>query len=156
MSYDTETRDHSNTLTGFAWKLREKSLKREKENKMSQRTIQVKKDELLKALIENKKSHAEAYDEAAAKWAIDMANAATSLGANPTNDKLIAELTACYRAKPAEYISDYDNAIKQMEMEQRDLIELEQSEFNQLVCDQWDWSRNFASNVYTSATIRKK
>lgn len=160
MNRDPEILDHSDILTDFAWKLREESLEREREkereNKMAQRTVQVKKEELLKALLENKKTHAEAYEEAAKKWASDMTAAAEALSKDPTQDKLIAELTACYRNKPVEYISDYDNAIKQMEMEQRDLIELEQSEFNQLVCDHWDWSRNFAANVYTSASIRKK
>lgn len=123
---------------------------------MSQRTVQIKKSELLKTLLENKKSHLEAFDEASKEWASDMESAVTALSKNPTDETLISSLTRKAASKPVEYSEHYDSAIKQMEMEQRDMIELDLTEFNQLCCDEWSWSRNFASNVYTSATIRKK
>lgn len=123
---------------------------------MSQRNVQVSKRHLLEKLIENKAKHVETYTEAVEGWTKDIQASAAAVKDAPFDDDLF---TVFYRkrvAKPVSYEEQYDTAIMQMEMEIREVLELDLTEFQQLVCDNWTWSRNFASNEYTSPILSKR
>lgn len=114
------------------------------------RTVKVKKSDLLETLRKNKAEHVEAFDLAYKAWVTDMTVAVDKLNGAPINDELLKKVTSVWQNKPKTYADSYVSAIKQMEMEIRDEIDLELHEFDELVCDQWDWQRNFTSNTYSS------
>lgn len=118
-----------------------------------QRTVKLKKDDLLTKIKQNKADHVEAYNDASKTWAEDMKKMSTALAKDPTNEKTLEELSIVWRSKPKSYEEEYDLAIAQMEMEIRTEIDLSLQEFNQLVCDKWSWMNHFASNVYSSASL---
>lgn len=103
------------------------------------RTVKVKKSNLLETLQKNKADHVEAFALAYADWVKDMTAAVSNLNASPLNEELLKKVITVSQNKPKTYVDSYVSAIKQMEMEIRDEIDLELEEFDQLVCDQWDW-----------------
>lgn len=112
----------------------------------------MRKETLLQKLEENRKLHIEAFNEATQIWMGDLNNAVAELAKAPCNEGLIRKVQNVWSSKPVSYEESYDNAIMQMAMEIRDEIELDQHEFNQLVCDNWDWSRALLSNAYSAQT----
>jgi hypothetical protein len=120
---------------------------------MNDRTVKLKKDDLLSKLKQNKADHVEAFEEASKKWADDMKQASINIARTPTDEDALEKLSSVWRSKPKSYEEEYDLAIAQMDMEIRTEIELSLHEFNQLVCDKWSWMTHFASNVYSSASM---
>lgn len=114
------------------------------------RMVEVLTQSLREAITANRAKHEAAYNTASAEWAADMGKAADALQANPTDKALVNALIACNNGKPSQYLDEYDKAAKQLEYEQRTTLELDQQEFNALVCDEWSWTRQFTANVYTS------
>jgi len=45
---------------------------------------------------------------------------------------------------PTDYTQEYDNALAQLDWEVDDEVELDDTDFNQLVLNQWVWARQFA------------
>jgi len=121
-----------------------------------ERTLKIKKDELLAKLKQNKEYHVEAFEEASKKWADDMKQASIDIAKTPTDEDALEKLSSVWRAKPKSYEEEYDLAIAQMDMEIRTEIELSIHEFNQLVCDKWSWMAHFTSNVYSASTLALK
>lgn len=48
---------------------------------------------------------------------------------------------------PQSYESSYKKAIRMLELSIEDVIEVEEDVFNQLVEDEWAWSRNFSATM---------
>ena len=123
---------------------------------MAQRTVQLSKTKLIEKLIANRAKHIETFVEATEEWGKDVEAAVVALKADPFNDDVFNVFYKKRAAKPVSYEDQYDTAIAQMDMEIREVLELDLTEFQQLVCDDWNWSANFASNVYTSPILSKK
>ena len=121
---------------------------------MSERTVRMKKTDLLAKLQENLKDHKQAFEEASKEWALDMAKASKDLTVDPVDEARLQKLSSVWRSKPVSYETSYETAIMQMNMEIREEIELSLHEFNQLVCDEWDWMRQFVSNSYSCNSLR--
>ena len=123
------------------------------ESMQNERTVRVKKDELLTTLHKNRADHVEAFTEASKKWSEDMENISKDLVSNPTDENTLAQLQRIWNQKPKSYAEEYDLAIAQMDMEIRTELELSLHEFNQLVSDKWAWMHHFAANDYSSASL---
>lgn len=109
------------------------------------RTIEVKKERLLKTLKKNRKKHKATFDEAQIKY----------------REKVIAELNkAMMRAKaggkiqtyfafpaPEDYTDAYDTAISMVEWAEGETIELDEGSFKNYVLDEWGWKGAFVANT---------
>jgi len=106
------------------------------------KTVTVKKEVLLKKLLENKKIHIREYNEAMIGWvetAIkQLENEIETLKTNPLSSKLYFNLS-----KPVSYEKKYDVAIGMLEMEVNDIVEISSEEFQRYVNDEWEWTESF-------------
>jgi len=110
------------------------------ENRMNLSTI-VSRDELLEILKENKKRHIEIYNESFVgymeKFKKDLEQKLDDLN-NGINKNLGISFNP-----PISYEHEYDRAIRMMELHQSSTIELSIDNFNNLVMDEWNWTRNW-------------
>ena len=112
------------------------------------KTVRVNKKELLEILCENRKKHKEQYKESIKAFRVKAADLL-----NKELQKIIAGKkfeTYFDLQKPISHEKDYDLVIKMVEMSVDDILELEQSEFNQLVNDEWTWKSSFRLSVYSN------
>lgn len=105
------------------------------------RKVTVNKEELLAEVKENREEHREEYKEACENYRIEAARLfrekADAADAGEIPDPSI-DLD-----RPVEFLDEYDQAIRMLEMEQHDQIELTEDEFQKLVLDEWQWSSRF-------------
>jgi len=105
------------------------------------RKVVIEKQQLLDTIIQNREKHVTEYEEARRVY-LEKAQAlfeekAVEAGRGGMVDPSI-DLD-----KPVEFLDEYDQAIKMIEMDERDQIELTEEEFQKLVLDEWNWSRQF-------------
>ena len=110
----------------------------------SDRTINVQKSELLKAIQANLEAHQVAYEEAVVAYKKE---------ADKQLRKQLKELKAgslsvkLNLVTPINSEDEYLKLIRMFEMEVNDIVELSQQEFNQYIYDETEFSkRAFASN----------
>lgn len=106
--------------------------------------IKVNKMELVDILRKNREIHASIYQTAIEKYrelsltwfnnAVDVLKA----GGEPPR-------TLPYPI-PEEHTEDFDRAIKMMQMDVNDELDLEEHEFRQYVDNEWGWARSFLAN----------
>jgi len=112
------------------------------------KTVRVNKTDLLEVLRENRKKHKEQYKESIKSFRVKAADLL-----NKELQKIIAGKkfeTYFDLQKPISHEKDYDLVIKMIEMSVDDILELEQTEFNQLVNDEWTWKSSFKVSVYSN------
>lgn len=119
------------------------------------RTVKIAKSNLVARLEANKATHITTYDEAKKEWEEELKVAVVALAADPLNEELFNKVCSVRNQEPESYLKDYDRALLEMSMEIRTEIELTLGEFNQLCNDEWNWSRQFLSNSYTTKALRK-
>jgi phage host-nuclease inhibitor protein Gam len=111
----------------------------------NEKTITVKREDLLAKLKENKDIHEKEYAELQEAY----------LDACEQKAKELVVVTKCRNfdssssfwerpQKPSCHIEDYEVAIGMFEMEVNDEVVITQSEFEQYVLDKWTWARSFA------------
>lgn len=100
----------------------------------------MKRDALLAILRENRTKHRELYEKAYAVFGQKAIENIESMlqRAKSGEIRLHVNLT-----EPQDHTEDYDRAIMMLEHELRDVIELSQGEYAQLVQDQWGWQQRF-------------
>lgn len=96
------------------------------------RIIKVKTQEVIDALIQNKENHVKDYEEAVEAYRSAAEKQLKQRLKDLRGGSLKIELQLTHPENKAE---DYDKLIKMFEMEVEDVIELEQSEFNQYIHD---------------------
>lgn len=108
-------------------------------------TVRVKKEELLKALQENREKHRDIFKEAQVNY----------------RERLIEELDRRLEdvqrgrkvdlyfnfPEPEDHTKDYDRAIRMLEMSVEDELEISQHDFTRYVCDDWEWRRAWVQNT---------
>lgn len=105
------------------------------------RKVTVDKEELLAEVKENRQKHKEEYEQAVENYCKEAARrfrekVEAAEAGHPTSTSIDLD-------KPIEFLDEYDQAIRMLEMEQNDQIELTESEFQKLVLDEWNWSSQF-------------
>lgn len=108
-------------------------------------TVTVDKEELLNVLNGNQKSHRETYEHAHEAWKSQVRSALMEA-------KNKAQAGTEYRTyfnlpEPKSYDKEYDRAIRMVEMEVSDTIQLTQQEFTRYVMDEWEWTSQFTSTA---------
>lgn len=108
-------------------------------------TITVDKQQLLETLRSNLAKHVAEYDEAISKYPGTVAEAlhrrASQIEAgNPVD-------LSFNLPKPRSYADEYEDAIQMLEWEQNETVELDQTQFKNLVQDEWHWKDAFASTT---------
>lgn len=109
------------------------------------RTVKLDKKELLGIVRANKEKHIKEYVEAVEDYkvaAVKIAKANLKL-ANTADLGAIGRIQAMPSA-PVSYEDSYSRAIRMLELSVEDVIDLEETIFNQLVLDEWNWKRTFA------------
>jgi len=97
------------------------------------------RDDVLEDLRKNEQRHLAAYEkafagyrEAVKRWASDLAMAAASGGEFEAS-------TRCPHQRPVSRADEYRRVIARLAASVDDEIELEESEFDCYVLDEWDW-----------------
>ena len=109
------------------------------------KTVRVNKTNLLEILSENRKKHKEQYKETIKAFRVKAADLL-----NKELQKIVAGKkfeTYFDLQKPVSHEKDYDLVIKMVEMSVDDILELEQTEVNQLVNDECTWKSSFKMSV---------
>jgi len=110
------------------------------------KTVKVKRDELLAVVRKNRETHRatflKAVDGLEKKWRSSLEEKLAAIRSGRRPDRYVLVLT-----EPQDQTKDYDRAIKSLEMETRDEIELDQHEFAQLVMDDWQWKGQFTATT---------
>jgi hypothetical protein len=117
------------------------------------KTVKIKREELLAVVRENKEKHIVEFNESVE----DFKKAAVVITKN--NLKLVntGDLNNIAKVKnlpsvPSSYEQSYTRAIRMLELSIDDVIELDDTTFNQLVLDEWNWKSNFqlSGSLYKS------
>ena len=117
------------------------------------KTVKIKREELLAVVRENKEKHIAEYIESVE----DFKKAVVIITKN--NLKLVntGDLNSIAKVKnlpsaPSSYEQSYTRAIRMLELSVEDIIELDDTTFNQLVLDEWNWKSNFqvSGSLYKS------
>lgn len=117
------------------------------------RSVKMNKDELLKIVRENKIKHVKEYEEAVGDYkALVYKIASDNLVLARSEDLEKFKLIRHVPSKPVSYETDYNRAIRMLELSIDTVIELEDDVFNQLVLDEWAWKQSFTTTnaVYKS------
>lgn len=97
------------------------------------RTIKVKKSELIETLKRHKENHIIEYDKAVKAYKLETLEQLKKLLENAENDKLNLKLNL---TEPINNIKNYDKIISMFEWEVEDFVELDQDEFKEYVLDE--------------------
>lgn len=118
-----------------------------------ERMITVKKEKLLEAIYKNRETHKREYLEALAGYKATMIDKLhenlTRLENTPGDEEF--ELNIGIH-RPSHNLDDYDRYITMFEWEVDKEIDLSETEFRNLIQDEWHWTNSFKSihNLYTS------
>ena len=108
-------------------------------------SVNVSRTDLLETLRKNREQHLKDYEVAKTKYreaAIQQLK--KMLEDAESGKKFETYVTA---PEPSKYTDSYDRAIRMLEMSKDEKIQLTDHAFKRLVMDEWDWTRDFASNT---------
>lgn len=111
---------------------------------INQKTINMKRADLLEALRKNLAVFTAEYAEALADYKVLLVNRLHDAlaKAQEATPEEAANVTVKFTA-PVDYRSDYTDAIEMLECSADDLIQIDQRSFKAYVKNEWDWTRNF-------------
>ena len=114
---------------------------------LSSRTIKVNKKDLIDKIKENKEIHIFEYNKAVIAYKQEALSQLKSLIENANNGDLELNLKLI---TPVDNSENYDKVIEMFEWEVSDEVELSQSEFNEYVQDETDFSitAKFSNSAY--------
>ena len=111
------------------------------------RSVKIDKHKLLDIVRENKVKHITEFEEAIIDYkaaALKVANEHLELANTGDLDK-IAQIKAM-PSRPKSYEDSYARAVRMLELSVDEIIELEETIFNQLVLDEWTWKMSFTAS----------
>lgn len=115
--------------------------------------ITAKKEEVLATLRKNRETHGKIVSEARIGY-VEKAQKALAARLDELKSGKIVSLSFNLMA-PLDYTKEYNTAIRALEMEVNDEIELNGAQIHCFIMDQWDWTNSFfGSNSQYSATAR--
>lgn len=106
--------------------------------------VKIQKSALLKTLKKNRKVHRGIFLEAQDGYrekVIDVLDKALKDAREGRSIKIYFQLTA-----PVDQTSDYDRAIKMIEMSVDENIEISEHDFSCYILDDWSWKQNFLTS----------
>ena len=119
------------------------------------KNVQIKRDELLAKLRENRDKHIADFNAARVKFYEKRSEAIQALAQADTDNRegriaasitpLVSKLAAM--PKPTSYENSYNRAISMLEREQREVLEITDAEFAQYYLDDWQWRGQYAAST---------
>lgn len=109
--------------------------------------IKIRKETVLEILRENKAKHCIEFEEAISGWVSKAKTKLTELLAGLETDRARSLKIEIYLPRPISYEKEYDKAIKMIEYEIRDEVEISTQDFDKYFLDEWTWKENFMSNT---------
>ena len=138
-------------------------------------TVRINKDKLLEIVITNRDKHATEYREAIEGYWISLQEAfedkveavenhISKIESKDRTNKQMADGPSAYLdnrndlPKPEDHLDDYDSIIAMLQWSEDDTVELEATDFNNYVQDDWGWKEQFTrmSDTYNGKTPRKR
>lgn len=118
--------------------------------------VEAKASEVLQGLMDNRKEHIKIVAEAKEGYLKRVEEELTKTLADVRAGKMKpTESIRINLTPPVDHTKVYDRAIKMMEMETRNVIELTQEQVGCLMMDEWEWKDDFiGSNALYSARAR--
>lgn len=107
--------------------------------------ITVHKSELLKALTENRNTHASEYGEALAGYHTAVIDELAKMLADAREGKEYRKMVNL--AEPENHTKDYDRVILMLTMSIKDDVQITEQEFAQYVLDEWNWKGRFLATA---------
>ncbi len=101
------------------------------------KTVKIKKEELLTKIKKNRNIHEAEYNQAFEGYKKAVINGLEELIANAKAGKELK--TSINLPTPHNYTDRYDQIITMLEMSVEDVIEIDNSDFNKYVLDNWEW-----------------
>lgn len=111
-------------------------------------SVKVNRVQLLNIVKENQEKHAASYDEAL----VDYRNAVLKIAKENLKIAKTGEISKFSKIRPTptapvSYVSQYEKAIRMLELSVEAEIEVTEDVFNQLVLDEWHWKQNFVTTA---------
>lgn len=107
--------------------------------------IKIKRADVMSCLLENRKKHEDQVKEAKENYRIELVRALAKrlneAGTDKDVDHFFDDLTV-----PKSFLADYDRAIKAVSMSCEEVLTLNETEFRQLVNDEWSWRNVYAGS----------
>ncbi len=109
--------------------------------------ITIAKDKLLETVKENREKHRTEYEAAMKGYREQvLAEAHKIVAAGDAGGKV--DRTAITKlAEPPSHLKEYDKAIRMLEMSVQENIEISSRKFEELVLDEWEWTRVFKTTT---------
>lgn len=109
------------------------------------KSVKINRLELLTIVTENRIKHVAEYEESVEDYKkVVLKIAKDNLKAAKTQDLDMFKTMKIYPATPTSYKFSYDKAIRMLELSVEDVIDVDESTFNQLVLDEWQWKAAFS------------
>jgi hypothetical protein len=113
--------------------------------------VNVKKTDLLKILLTNRKKHQADYKQACEDYKVALVGILSDKLRDAKAGKPVNHGISLYT--PGDQTKDYDRAIRMLELTTDKTISLLEQEFSELVQDEWSWKGNFSlANSTLTAT----
>ena len=110
--------------------------------------LKFKTSEILKILKTNRETHKKDYEDSVVEYrkaaliALKKKLEEAENAQNITKISLNISLTI-----PRSFVKDYDAVISMLSATTDEIIELDSTQYQQLILDEWDWKQQFASSV---------
>lgn len=110
--------------------------------------INVKKETVLDILKKNLVQHQKDYDEAVLGW-IEKTKSELKkiLEKLDLPNAIEIRIDSIHLPKPNSYVKEYEKAIKMIEYETREEIEISEVDFERYFLDEWNWKTSFLTNT---------
>ena len=105
--------------------------------------VQIRKGELLGIVRENRDKHKKEFAQTYLDYRVVLLHTLEEMltGAKE-DDQFHPEFQL---RQPENYLESYNCAIRMLELETRDIVELTEYEFQNLVLDNWEWKHRFSA-----------
>jgi hypothetical protein len=110
-----------------------------------ERTALVLKETLLSTIRENREKHREQFLAAQKVYRARVIEELDKRLDDARNGRAIKLVFAL--PEPQDYTSHYDTAIKMLEWEIAEEVEINEEDFQRYVENKWEWARQFAANT---------
>jgi hypothetical protein len=113
----------------------------------------IERDKLLTKLRENRETHSNEYIKARKKWRAEVKKKYVALARavreTKDEDSFPDDVATPLKElpKPQQFLNSYDLAIARLEVEVRDVVELDERDFQRYWLNDWEWRGQFAAST---------